>query len=579
MCLFFVAEGSGCSTTTNLAFESNNLAKPIIKTSLSPPAGFRRGRTAGIVSILTVLVAACGYVREAALAARFGLSPTMDAYFAAIFIPTIVYMVLIAGTLSPVFISILVQDDAAGEQGKLSETFSVVTNFVLLFLSGIVLCAMITAHKWLTILFPGFTPATAATTQHLVYIIFPSIIFVALAGIITAVLNGFHKFALASFAPALSSMTVIAAVSMAHGNRAIYVIGFATAIGFLLQLLLLIPAIAALGIRYRPLLRLHHPAITKVAMVGGPLLLYLAVANGSLFLERNLASRLGAGAVSTLTYAMRLFAVPANFLAAPLAIVSYPQFAREAAFARHGDLRIRVSRMFRLVIFLFLPVTVWTIFNALPITRLMFERGQFQAADSLTTSHVLMFYGIGILPNAIAVILLRCFYAVQDTVTPLVAEVINLSFYTVVAILLSHRFGLQGLALTRGLSFFLVTLILVSVLWRKKELLIIDSKTILFFIRTLFACAAMTAANWTTLLLLQSRFDTGKTPIRIVILCALVAISASVFLGVARLLKLEEGSDILNMLRQSLPGTPRSTSQGDDAKFPVMSEESPLARD
>src|SRR5258708_36159981 len=131
--------------------------------------------------------------------------------------------------------------------------------------------------------------------------------------------------------------------------------------GLLLQFLLLVPAPASLGIRYRPSLRFDRPAITKLLRVGGPLLLYLVVANGSLFLERNLASRLATGAVSTLTYAMRLFVVPANFLAAPLAIVSYPQFAREAAYEKHGDLRSQVSRMFRLVVFLFLPVTVWTI--------------------------------------------------------------------------------------------------------------------------------------------------------------------------------------------------------------------------
>jgi putative peptidoglycan lipid II flippase len=549
------------------------LTEPGADTRPSQSSVHRRGRTVGIVSILTVIVAAFGYFREAVLAARFGLSTTMDAYFAAIFVPTIVYMVLIAGTLSPLFIPILLQADESRNREKLSETFSVVTNFVLVFLSAIVGCAMITVHKWLALLFPGFDVSTIEVSARLIYVIFPSVLFVAVAGILTAVLNGFHKFALAALAPALSSIAVVVAALLARGENAIYIVGTATALGFLLQFLLLVPATARLGIRYRLLLRFDHPAIAKLVRVGGPLLLYLAVANGSLFLERNLASRLATGAVSTLTYAMRLFAVPANFMAAPLAIVSYPQFAREAASEKHGDLRGQVSRMFRLVVFLFLPVTVWTIFNALPITRLLYERGQFQSGDSIVTSRALMFYGIGILPNAIAVILLRCFYAVQDTVTPLVAETVNLVFYAVVAILLTRRFGIAGLAGTRGLSFFLVTTILILVLWRKKLLLTVDSKLLQFVIRTALACTAMILVNWITLRLLQSSFDSGKAPLRLAIVCALMAISGSAFLGIARLLKLDEATHILDTVRQLLPGQSSSVT-GDNGAVPLMRSES-----
>ncbi len=502
----------------------------------------RPGRNASIVSVLMVVVSVSGYLREATLAARFGLSTTMDAYFSAVFIPTMVYVTLIAGMLSPVFIPILLQDQSDSDndqRGKLSETFSVVTNLVLLFLAVFVAVAVVTATKWLPVLFPGFSPETMEVTRRLIYIIFPSILFVALAGILTATLNAFHKFALPAIAPALSSVAVVIAALLVRGSRAIFVVAIATAVGFLLQLLLLIPAIGSLGIRYRPILSFRHPAVGKLVRLGGPLLLYLLVANASQLLERNLASRLSAGAVSTVSYATRLFTVPSNFLAAPLAIVAYPQFAREALRENWGNLSSQVTRMFRLVIFIFLPVTLWTVLNALPLTRLLYERGQFGFADSILTSRVLSFYGLGILPIAISVILLPCFYAIQDTLTPLWIECVNLVFYLVVAVFLMQHFGLLGLASSRGIQFYLFTAMLVFVVYRR-GLLKIDSSLFRFVLRVGVASTAMALISWLTFYPLRRVFDSGNTPLRLGVVGVLLVVSGAGFLGIARLLNLTE---------------------------------------
>lgn len=508
-----------------------------------------------------MLVAGFGYLREAALAARFGLSPTMDAYVGAVFIPMTIYAVLIGGTLSPVFIPILLRADEAEGRARLSETFSVITNFALLFLAAIVGCAMITTRHWLALLFPGFSAQTTDLTAHLVYIIFPSLLCLAMAGILSATLNGFHKFALAAFVPMVSSVSIIVAVLLARGNRAIYMVGVATGVGFVLQCLLLIPATASLGIRYRLALNFTHPAIRQLLRLGGPLFLYLAVANGALFLEKNLASHLSAGAVSTLAYAMKLFVLPANFLAAPLAIVYYTDFTRQALRENCGDLRNQVSRMLRIVVFVFTPVTVWVILNALPLTRMMYERGQFRLQDSLATAGALSLYSIGILPNAIAVILLRCFYAVQDTITPLLAETIDLVFYVIVATVLTRHFGIRGLAFTRGLSYFVVTAVLIFVLSSKRKLLTIDRDLLRFSLKTGLASVAMAVAGGAAFRFLQPFFDAGRSPMRLVIVSMVLVISGAAFLGTARWLKLSEVSDILNALRTMVSRSETNASE------------------
>jgi putative peptidoglycan lipid II flippase len=520
------------------------LVQPTLEPEAFVPPIVRRGRSVGIVVILTLIVSGFGYLREAALAARFGLSTTMDAYFGAIFIPYILYFVLIVGTLSPIFIPILLQDNADQDRAKASETFSVVTTFGLLMLLILVACGMIMAPKWLPLLFAGFDPSTLQVTVRLIYIIFPALLFLALSGILTATLNGFHRFALAAFAPALSSMAIIAVTFLARGDNAVYVVGLGTAAGFMLQGIFLVPAAAAVGLHYRPRLAFRHPAIKKLLRLGGPLLLYLVVANIASLLERNLASRLSAGAVSTLTYAQRLFLAPASFLAAPLAIVAYPQFASEALRQGRGNLAKQLSRILRLIVFLILPVAVWTILNALPITRVLYEHGRFVLADSLLTARVLAIYGFAIIPNAVAIILLRCFFAIEDTVTPLVAELIALVCFAVAAVLLARHFGIEGLAAARAMSLFVVTAILMLVLSGRRALLKLDLGLSGFLVRTVAAAIGMGAVNWMGLRLLQSAFDSGNTALRLGVICLLLIVSGAVYLTLARLLRLAEARQI-----------------------------------
>jgi putative peptidoglycan lipid II flippase len=500
-----------------------------------------------------VLVSVIGYLREAVLASRFGVSATMDAYFGALFIPNILYSILIAGTVSPVLIPILVQEEAAAGKARESQAFSVVATFSLLVMVLIISFLLPSAHIWLGWLFPGFGPQTMDLAVQLVFIIFPAVVFLAGVGLLTAVLNGRQKFALVSFAPAFSSGAVIAAVLLARGERTIYVVAAATSAGFLLQFLVLIPAAMSLGIRYRPDFNFRHPAIQRLLRLGIPLFLYLTVAGASSVMERNLASRLSAGAVSMLSYALRLFTVPSNFLAAPLAIVAYPGFAREAARVSRGELGPQLSKIFRFVIFLFLPVTIWTVINSLVVTRLLYEHGQFLPADSVITAHVLAIYSVGILPNAVAMVLLRCFFAVEDTITPLVAEILALISFVLAAPVLSRHFGLGGLVGARAGAFFLVTGVLVFVLARRKALLNLDWDLLKFLLRATVATLGMGVLSWLSLRLLIGTFETGGSVVRLALTLMLMAISGAVYLLLARLLNMGEARQIWSTVRTLLP--------------------------
>jgi putative peptidoglycan lipid II flippase len=515
----------------------------------------------GIVGILTVLVAIAGYIREAVFAVRFGVSSISDAYFGAILIPNILYAVLVTGTLSPVLVPILLDENATAEREKQTDTFSAVTSFIVILLIGTIGIVLLTMRLWLPLLFAGFSPATLKLTADLLYMILPGLVFLGLSGVLTAALNTFHKFAMAAFAPAVSSIVIILAILFAPEKNAIYVVGLAVALSFFLQALVLVPSVAKLGIRYRPTLNFRHPAIPKLLRLGVPLFLYLMVSNSAMFIERNLASQISAGAVATLSYALRLFLVPANFLASPLATVAYPHFAREALREGLGDLRVEVSKVLRMVIFLFLPATIWVILNALPVTRLLYEHGKFGFGDSVLTAKVLSIYALGILPYAIAIIILRCLYALRETTIPLWVELFALSYYTVSAILLSRHFGLVGLIFARATEFIVVSAALYVVLHRRLGLHSPSLDTLSFFVRTMFASAVMGVVVWGSFHFALSGFTSASTMSRLVTVFVQLALGTAVYVSMALLLKLREASQAVVMVR-SLLETARANVRG-----------------
>lgn len=206
------------------------------------------------------------------------------------------------------------------------------------------------------------------------------------------------------------------------------------------------------------------------------------------------------------------------------------------------------------MIFLFLPVTLWTIINSLVVTRLLYEHGKFLSADSVITARVLAVYSVGILPNAIAMVLLRCFFAVEDTLTPLVAETLAFGSFVMSGPFFSRHYGIGGLVATRAAAFFLVTGILIYVLARRKALLNLNWDLMNFLVRATAASIGMGAISWLSLRLLTGTFDSGGIVVRLVLTMALMVISGAFYLLLAQLLKLDEARQIWTTVRGWLPG-------------------------
>jgi putative peptidoglycan lipid II flippase len=178
----------------------------------------------------------------------------------------------------------------------------------------------------------------------------------------------------------------------------------------------------------------------------GPRVIGLAAAQFNFVVTGFFASKVGASAISQLTYAWLLATLPLALFGMALSTAVFPRLADHAADEDVGALRDTISRVFRVIMFLTVPAALGLAMLRVPATVVLLERGEFTRFDSLITASALGWYCLGIVPQAGIEIHSRGFYALGDTRTPVVLAVAAVVLNIVVSASLWHRYHHEGLA-------------------------------------------------------------------------------------------------------------------------------------
>ena len=479
----------------------------------------------------TLLSSFLGYARDAALATKFGASTATDAFFAAFFVPDTLYLILVAGSTSAVFIPVFIEY-LEKDREEAWYVASCVFNVSALVLGIVVLVGVLTVRNWIPLLFPGYDESIRALSIELSLLLLPMLLFIGLSNLFTAALNSLEHFTVPALAPVISNVIVIAAIIFSGYLGGIHGVAVVVPIGMVFQSLVQLPVLVRLGARYRPVLNLWHPALRRVGKLAVPLIAYLAVAYASLVLERMLASTLSTGTVSAFNYAMRLFVLPVRSFGGTIGTVLYPRLSRQAASNDKQALTESLSKAIGVAVFLLLPKSIWLVINSEFLVSLVYGHGRFTPKDVHLTAIILGGYAIGLMPRGITGLLQRGFYALQDTVTPLLIEVFTLVMYVGGATGLTYAFGPVGLASARGLSFIIVVVISVWAFHRFHQTLV-DRKRLLFLFGRYLLAGLFAAAIWSSPLWLGSKVNLGgigkQGDILITATCGIVGLAVYVF--------------------------------------------------
>ncbi len=438
-------------------------------------------RAASTVSLLTLASRITGLVREQMVAAAFGASVMTDAFNVAFRIPNLLRRLFAEGAFSQAFVPLLAASRARdGDEATHALIdavatvllWAVVATSVLGVLGAPVLVWLMAQGLQKT---GGFDAAVVMTR-----FMFPYIVFMSMVALSAGVLNTWKRFAVPAATPVLLNLSFILAAWLlvprfaAWGIEPIYALSVGVMVGGVLQLALQVPALRRVGAMPRLRLGLgglraawSHPGVHRVLGQMAPAILGVSVAQISLLINTQIATQIGAGAVSWLSYADRLMEFPTALLGVALGVVLLPQLSATQAQGDGERYAALLDWGLRLVLLLALPCAVALIVFPKALVAVLYHRGAFSAVDVQQTVSALMGYGAGLLGLVALKVLAPGFYAKQDIRTPVKVALFVLVLTQLLNLVFVPWFGHAGLALAIGCGALVNALLLLVGLHRR----------------------------------------------------------------------------------------------------------------
>ncbi|MBV8531001.1 MAG: murein biosynthesis integral membrane protein MurJ [Candidatus Eremiobacteraeota bacterium] len=476
-----------------------------------------------------------GFMREVVSARYYGTRWEMDTFLAAATIPTILFGVFngaLVSALVPTFSEYL----AHRKEEEAWRLASTTLNVLAVLLTTCAVVGFFAARWYVPVIAHGFPAPQMDVAIRMTRWLMPSIVAVSLSGVLSAMLNAYHRFRAAALVGVTVNCVTIASVVLLSHDMGIYALVLGTALGLSAQMLVQLPSFLSIG-KYRPIIDLRHPGLKKIWTLLGPIIVGSAAGQLALFFDRFFASTLAPGYIAGMNYATKLVGFPQQIFAAAIATVIFPllaaQFAREN---RRGVARSVVTGL-RLVNFITIPSACALIVLAHPMVQALFERGTFQASATDLTAGLLPYAAVGLIALAANVVLTRCCFACRETLWPVTISVVTVVVNVLLSLVWLPGLGARGLLLANSVSQTMQALLLLLVTTRLVSG--IDWGALLRSAGKVVVCsvAMLAALGWIGAL--------GVTPeatfaSRAWFLFGQLAIGGTVFVAVARMIGMEE---------------------------------------
>ncbi len=382
-------------------------------------------RAAIVLSFSAFLSHTLALVRDRLLAGTFGAGEVLDLYFAAFRLPDLIQAVFVSGGLAAVFLPVFSKEYEKDKEEAFLFANNLL-NFTFLFLAVLSVIFFVTASQLVKLIAPGFTSSQLQTLAWLMRIMLLSPILFGLSSIFSGLLQYFDRFIAYGLAPVFYNLGIIFGIIFLAPRWGVYGLVVGPIIGALAHFLVQVPSAVQEGFFYRPVVTLRNHRLKETIS----LIPFTAV--GAFFVQLNvivitaLASTLFVGSISIFTLTKNLRGVPVSLIALPFCLASFPVLSKKWTHLDKKDFWEEFSRIFRQMLFLVMPISVFTFILRAQVVRLVFQTGRWGWTETQLSAASLGIFSFSIFSVCFVALFRRVFYTIQKAKTISFSDGLNL---------------------------------------------------------------------------------------------------------------------------------------------------------
>ncbi|MET9478821.1 murein biosynthesis integral membrane protein MurJ [Streptomyces sp. NPDC006638] len=459
-----------------------------------PPPAKAGGRASGLLKSSALMAAGTlvsrltGFVRSLVITAALGAALLGDSYTVAATLPTMIYILTIGGGLNSVFVPQLVRSMKNDEDGGVAYANRLLT-LVVVALGVIVAVAVFAAPLLIQLMSDTIAGNAAANNVAVTFARYclPTIFFMGVHVVMGQILNARGKFGAMMWTPVLNNIVVIATFGLfiwVYGTAdtsemtvrtippdGVRLLGVGTLLGLTVQALAMIPYLREAGFRFRPRFDWKGHGLGKTVKLAKWTVLFVLANQAGVLVVTQLATAAGHASgkdgTGILAYsnAQLIWGMPQAIITVSVMAALLPRISRAAQDDDPGAVRDDISQGLRNSAVAIVPIAFAFLALGVPMSTLLFSSSGLESARSM--GFILMAFGLGLIPYSVQYVVLRGFYAYEDTRTPfyntVIVAAVNAGASALCYVVLPSRWAVVGMAASYGLAYAVG----VGIAWRR----------------------------------------------------------------------------------------------------------------
>jgi putative peptidoglycan lipid II flippase len=413
-----------------------------------------------IFAIATGFSRVAGLAREIVAASFFGTSVSASAFTIASQIPNLMSNLFAQAALSAAFVPVFTD---LLQQGRRREAFKLASTlfWIILIALGALTALGILFAGTIMPLFTGtkFSGAGNDLTAGLAQVLFPVVLLLGLSGLLVGILQSYDEFTIPAIAPAIWNLVILAGLIALRSrfHHQIYAYAVAWLVATVVQMLMVASALRRIDFRLQFAIDWHDPRIKRVFVLMLPVTIGLGIVNLDQLLNSVFGSLVSSAAPRAIDQAFRIYMLPQGMFSVAVATVLFPTLSRLASRRAPAEMRRTVGNGMRQINLLLIPAAALMIVLATPITRLLYQRGNFGAGSTHLVSIALFWFAFSLPFGGINLLLTRTFFAVQRPWIPTRLAAMNMVVDIIVSLALYKPFGIAGLVIGTAVANIVMT--------------------------------------------------------------------------------------------------------------------------